>query len=264
MLCSLYLISITGTVTAQKQGYSVENYDLLNSVTVDGAWTNPSEWTDAEERQLDGDLDAIFRVKKITELRPFPPALLHQYYLIEFFDDTTSDVGDYLRICFAAAYGAEPAGGSSPQDDCYRWDYVGHGTSFSSYKGDGTAWAARSVRDVQIEDTIGTSPLSDTPHLIIEASIQIEVLLSGQIQPSGGEPPVWWIRIAVYDESNSGAGEQAWPSGSVDVPDDWGLMEFTNEVIPEFPTWIIIPLFVTVTLTVIIWRKRLTKNGTPI
>ena len=74
--------------------------------------------------------------------------------------------------------------------------------------------------------------------------------------------PELWIRVATFDESNAGAGVQAWPSGSVDVPDDWGLTIVTGEPIPEFPAWIILPLFVTATLAIIIGRKRLTKSGT--
>ncbi|GAI22783.1 unnamed protein product, partial [marine sediment metagenome] len=31
-------------------------------------------------------------------------------------------------------------------------------------------------------------------------------------------------------------------------------------VIPEFPSWILLPLFVTATMTAIIYRKRLTKE----
>ena len=253
----LCLMLMTGTVIAQKPGYVVNSGNVAYTVTTDGTLTNPSEWADTELYQLDGDLNAIFRTKRFREIVPSEYQPLHQYFLIEFLDDTTNDAGDYLQICLAAADDGLPVGGTSPQGDCYRWDYRGHGTELLFYEGDGTAWIERSDLDIAItiEDTIGTSPASDTPHLIIEVYIFGEWL----VNEAGGLNDQW-IRIAVYDESNAGAGVQAWPSGSVDVPDDWGKIDYTSDVLPEFPTWIIMPLFVTATLTVIIWRKRLTKK----
>ena len=44
-------------------------------------------------------------------------------------------------------------------------------------------------------------------------------------------------------------------------PYSWELYVNKNDI-PEFPTWIILTLFVSVTLTVLILRKRLTKSGT--
>ena len=38
----------------------------------------------------------------------------------------------------------------------------------------------------------------------------------------------------------------------------WGSWS-TSQVIPEFPSWIILPLFVAVTMTVMFYRKRLTQ-----
>jgi len=258
MVCSLCLASITGTVIAQKSGYAVENYHLLNDVTLDGTWTTPIEWADAEERQIDGDLNAIFRVKKIVEAVTAPPAPVTQYILIEFFDDTTNDAGDYLQICLAATFsvGTDLIGGTSPQDDCFKWDYVGHTeTGLSSYSGDGAAWIASTYGSIQIKDTLGTSPLSDTPHWIVEVRI---LGFDGYGQ---GSPR--WIRIAAYDESNAGAGVQAWPAGSADVPDDWGQLEMIPEFIPEFASWMILPMVAMASFAIIIVRKRLTKNGTP-
>ena len=44
--------------------------------------------------------------------------------------------------------------------------------------------------------------------------------------------------------------------------DFWLIKTDENGIIPEFPSWIIIPLFLTVTLVVIIYRKKLAKSGT--
>jgi hypothetical protein len=227
-LCSLALVMKTGTVMAQQEGYEVNDYVAITDVTMDGNWTTPDEWTDAEEKQLDGDLNVTFRLKYTTGY----PDWVNQYYLIEFFDDTTNDAEDYWQICYAASpelYGT-PIGGTTPQTDCLRFDFVGHddATGFTLYKGDGTAWVESTdytwPTDVEIAESFGTSPLSDTPHWIAE--IKIEHIIFA-IQPE------FWIRVAAYDTSNADAGVQAWPDSSVDVPDEWGLMNAIQEPIPE-------------------------------
>jgi len=257
MLCSLCLVSITATVSAQQTGYMVQEYRAMDELIVDGAWPAAYEWTDAEEKQLDGDLNAIFRIKNTFEL--IGGAIINHYILIEILDDTTNDAGDYIQICLAAAneVGGTPTGGTTPQTDCLRFDFVGHQASgFTFYRGDGSAWVENSASwgsDILIADSFGTSPNSATPHLIVEVKISAAAF---DIDPE------LWLRVAAYDESNSGAGVQAWPTGSVDVPNDWGLVVSLNEVIPEFASWMILPMLVTASLAIIIIRKRLTKSGT--
>ncbi len=258
MVCSLFLASITGIVLAQKAGYTLEHYRMETIPTIDGTWTTSFEWADANEKQLDGEIEAIFRSKYDFEL--ITSAIINHYFLIEVFGDTTDDSGDYLQICIAAAnqVGGVPTGGTTPQSDCTRFDYVGHSNSgFAFYRGDGSAWVESSAYswgpDVQIVDSFGTSPLSNTPHLIIEVKIAREAFSIN---------PEFWIRVATYDQSNSAEGVQAWPEGSRDNPNDWGLVDTVNETIPEFPAWIILPMFVMATLVIIIGRKRLTKSGT--
>ena len=239
------------------RGYIVQDYQAIDVPTVDGSWTYSFEWTDAEERQLDGSLNAIFRLKQ-------NPIFLgtdidQQYFLIEFLDDTTNDPGDYIQICYAATSGpGVPTGGTTPQTDSLRWDFVGHDVAgFTFYRGDGSAWVESSGYSwgtvILIADSFGTSPLSDTPHLIVEVMIS---------HPVYNVSPEFWIRVAAYDESNAGAGVQAWPTGSVDAPNDWGLMVVLNEPIPEFASWMILPMLVTASLAIIIVRRRLTKSRT--
>jgi hypothetical protein len=249
---------MTGIVLAQQAGYEIEDFEVTTEPTIDGTWGSPYEWADASEAQLDGNLDATFRLKHNNEL--ITGDIIYFYYLIEFFDDTTDDAEDYLQLCFAASdeSGGTPMGGTTPQTDCLRFDYVGHDASgLTVYRGDGTTWVEETGHtvgvDVLIVDSFGTSPLSDTTHLIVEVRISVAAF---DINPE------YWVRVAVYDDSNAGDGVQAWPQSSRDVPDEWGMVEVVDEVIPEFSAWIIVPMFVTATLTVIIYRKRLTKSGT--
>jgi hypothetical protein len=228
-LCILALVMKTGTVSAYQAGYEVNDYVGIAAVIMDGNWTTADEWTDAEEKQLDGDLNVTFRLKYISAA---DLSYVYQYYLIEFFDDTTDDAEDYWRICYAAStsFFGTPIGGTTPQTDCTRFDLVGHDVAagFKLYKGDGTTWVESTEytwgTNVEIAESFGTSPLSDTPHWIAEIVIEHVFFM---IQPE------FWIRVAAYDASNADAGVQAWPDSSVDVPDEWGLMNALQEPIPE-------------------------------
>jgi hypothetical protein len=257
VLTSLCLASITGIVFAQQAGYEIEDFEVTTEPTIDGAWGSPYEWADAAEAQLDGDLGAIFRLKHNNEL--ITGDIIYFYYLIEVLDDTTNDPEDYLQLCVAASEesGGSPMGGTAPQTDCLRFDYVGHDHSgLTVYRGDGSTWVEETGYnegvDILIVDSFDTSPLSETAHLIIEVRIAVAAF---DINPD------YWLRVAVYDESNSGDEVQDWPPSSRDVPDEWGLVEVIDDVIPEFSAWLIVPLFAAATLTVIVYRKKITKSG---
>jgi hypothetical protein len=253
---SLCFASITGLVLAQQAGYVVEDFEIMSEPTIDGAWSNSFEWDDAAEVQLDGSSNAIFRVKHDNEL--ITGDIIFYYFLIEVLDDNTNDPEDYLEICIASANqeGGTPIGGNTPQTDCHRFYLMGHDTSgFTLYNGDGSEWVEdtgyRWAIDISIANSFASSPLSGNTHLIYEAKIAAAAF---DINPE------YWIRVATYDES-SHEGVQAWPAGSKDVPNDWGLVETIGDPIPEFSSWLIIPLFATATLIVVITRKRLTKSG---
>jgi hypothetical protein len=254
-LCSLCLVINTGTVSAYKAGYSVDDYVATITPTMDGKWTTTDEWTDAQEVHLEGSLNAIFRLKYVSNY----PTSVNQYYLIEFFGDNTNDAGDYLQICYASAatFGGTPIGGTTPQTDCLRIDYVGHTqTGLALYKGTGTGWSPSADytwgTTIQIVDSISASPLDSTPHWIAEIMIEH---IHYNIQPE------FWIRVAVYDASRSAAGVQAWPASSVDVPNDWGLMNALQTVIPEtFPIGVMLVL----SSVAVIVGSRYFRKGTRI
>ena len=73
---------------------------------------------------------------------------------------------------------------------------------------------------------------------------------------------LWNIRIAAYDASNPEAGELAWPEGSdADVPEGWGLENYTSETIPEglsFGVLVLLSSAAVIVATVVL-RKR-SKN----
>jgi hypothetical protein len=222
------LLILTETVKAPpKPGYSVTDHQLTTTPTLDGQWTNSGEWDDCQEKELEGDLDGIFRLK--FEGANYPTSI-NQYWLIEFFNDTTTDGGDYFQICYAsgATVNTDPVGGTAPQTDCLKFEHIGHNSSsMTVYKGTGTAWGPGPAwtwpADIQVVGSVSSSPLEANPHWIYEIKIEH---IHFNIQPN------FWIYVAVYDASASST-IQSWPPGSSDVPNDWGLMTADNNPIPE-------------------------------
>jgi len=222
MLCSLLLMPTT-LVNAYYEGYTNVNYVAIETPVDDGNWTTPAEWTDtAVPTNLSDTFD--WREKWIQGTN------IIQHFMIEFFTDTTDDAGDYFQLC----YDRTANGGTTPQTDDVRIDWVGHTASgLTIYQGNGTGWEVLGGvswgSDIYIVDSISDSPSNSTAHWIIELWLNKDNP-AFDITGSNYQPG---LRIAVYDESNSAAGVQAWPPTSQDAPDDWGLEYGTTETIPE-------------------------------
>lgn len=260
MLAGLCFASLSGLVSGQKTGYVIQDFELVTEPTIDGTWTTTDEWTDAAEAQLDGDIDAIFRIKHSTEAGT--GNILYYYILVEVLDDSTNDPGDLTQICIVGAdeVGGTPDGAYLPQTNCIRFDYDGNDAGgFTCYRGNGATWSTQTgytwSTDVFMVNSFDTSPSSDTTHRIAELKISAEAF---DINPE------YWLRVAVFDESNPVEGVPSWPYGSRDNTNDWGKVEVSAEAIPEFPAWILLPMFATATLAVTFWRKRLTTSETKI
>jgi hypothetical protein len=251
-LCSL-LVMAAGTVEAYQAGYEITDYQLITTPTLDGQWTSSDEWTDTDEGQLEGDLNASFRLK--FEGGAFMEGSVPQYYIIEIFDDVTEDAGDYWQICYtyATTLNGAATGGTAPHTECLKFEYVGHDDSPSGltiYNGDGSGWVQNDTYTwpdhVEVVSSLSSSPLDSNPHVIYE--IKIEHLYFA-IQPE------FWIYVAVHDDSN-GSAVQSWPPGSSDVPDDWGLMTASNDPIPEALTVVTVILLSSVAVAVSFYCLR--------
>ncbi len=88
-----------------------------------------------------------------------------------------------------------------------------------------------------------------------------------------GISPYWWgppVSVSIWDDGKEGNywsdynGTDNNGNGIGDTPYILGENNQDNypfvNVIPEFPSWIILPLFLTATLAIIICKQRLTKN----
>jgi hypothetical protein len=240
------LLSIA-LVSAYQAGYENTNYAAITAPVTDGKWTTTDEWLDA---MVPPNLPTTFHWReKWTQ-----PSDIIQHFIVEAFTDSTNDTGDYLQFC----YDRSANGGSAPQTDDIRLDYVGHnGSGLTLYQGNGTGWAKWTGWDasyVAVVETISSSPLNSNPHWIYEFWVdksKAEFDISG-----AGYAP--WIRVAVYDASNATAGVQSWPPSSVDVPSNWGLETGTTSSIPESLTIVSVVLLSSVAVVVSFYllRKR--------
>jgi hypothetical protein len=153
----------------------------------------------------------------------FDPLTVITNFIIEFLTDNTNDTGDYWQMCVDS----DLDGGTAPQPNDFKIEVVGHG-DVVVYEGDGSDWVAvtPSAGAITFAESISESPTSSTSHWIAEFTFVKTALV-----PNMGE--YWAFRLAVFDESNSGAGVQAWPPTDPDVPDGYGYQDYSSEPIPE-------------------------------
>jgi len=242
VFCSVLLTS-PGTVMGSYLNYSHLTYTLLDPVTLDAKWTTPTEWTDTTLTTFGNTSNAIFRSK--WELASMDPIAVNQYIIIEILNDNTDDPTDYWQLCFDG----DESGGTAPQTGDIRIDITGH-TTLTAYGGSGTGWTPTSAPSTfRWNNSMNTSPTSATNHWICEIIID---------KVNFGIGADYWLRIAYFDASNAAAGVQAWPPTSRDVPNDWGDIPYSSEVIPESLSFAVVVLLSSVALIVgsVYLRKR--------
>ncbi|MCW4002835.1 MAG: hypothetical protein NWE95_02855 [Candidatus Bathyarchaeota archaeon] len=219
-LIAVCLLTLAGTVNAVQAGYTHTCYSQTNAVTVDGAWTSPTEWVDAQSTSFG--TNAAFRTKYEFQMEG-SSFLIYLAILVES-TDATNDAGDYLQICFDGSTEMIYDGGTAPQTNDWKLEIMGHGTP-TWYKGTGTGWvAATAPSTVQINSTLASSPTIATNHYIYEIRFEKQAV---------GVPAQFAMRVAVNDARAGGSGLQAWPPTSPDVPNQWGDVPYSTDPIPE-------------------------------
>ncbi len=240
--CGLLLVNV-GIISAAEPGYERISYSTQLVPTVDGAWTSPDEWTD-------GDITMISEDAEFRSTWDFADAVMTRF-LVEFFSDDTTDAGDYWQMCIDG----DQSGGSAPQAGDFRIDIVGHDT-LTVYEGDGVGWTeiTPDPTDIEWDNSISDSPTNSTPHWILEIMISKNagVVTMGIL---------WNFRLAVYDESST-AGVLAWPPTDQDVPDGYGIENYSPDAIPEgFGIAVIVMLSSAAVVVGFYLRKRPRKES---
>jgi hypothetical protein len=231
MLCSLMVLISVGTTMAAEPGYERISYATIVLPTIDGAWTSEDEWTD-------GDVTMIGEDVAFRSTWDSVDSVVMTRWIVEFFSDTTDDPGDLWQFCIDN----QQWGGTSPVGN--KFEITGH-TELVWYQGmgDGSDWAEVELDASEIEwaNSLSASPTNSTPHWILEFQIPKN---SGTVQMG----ILWNFLLQAYDASNPEF--KAWPPTDPDVPDGWGIENYSGEPIPEGLTFGVMVLLSSVTVLV--------------
>ena len=240
-LCSLLVLTVAGTAMAAEPGYERISYLTQVIPTIDGIWTSDDEWTDGEVTWIG--TDVAFRSTLDSGITR---------WLVEFYSDTTDDPGDFFRFCIDWGQ----SGGSSPAG--WKFEITGH-TDLTWYvgMGDGSDWAEYTIDESEIDwaNSLSASPTNSTPHWILEFQMSKN---SGSIQMHD----VWNFLLEVFDASNPVF--LAWPPTDPNVPDEWGMENYSAEPIPEGLTFGVMVLLSSISMLVgykyFVKRKKTKHN----
>jgi len=236
MLCSLLLI---GIAKAGNSAYSLTEYQWDAVATIDGKWTTTDEWTDGPVMTMSNNASFTYNMDFATYTIQ---------WLVEIFNDTTTDAGDYWQICLDPDNG----GGTTPKTDDFMIEIQGHNT-LKVYKGTGTGWTevAPAAGELTWANSIDVSPWGSTPHWILEISEADKT--TGTIQTP--QPPNG-MRVAAYDASSSTQSSWA-PNSDEDIPDQWGVIaDFSQTPIPEGFSLLLVVLLSSVALVASFYLLR--------
>jgi len=229
MLCGLLLITV-GATMATETDYERTSYPTQVTPTIDGQWTSPDEWTDGAETWIGTDI--VFRSTWDGDMTR---------WLVEFLTDTTNNPGDYLQFCIDP----QQWGGSEPElGHHFMLQITGHTelTRYTVNNGEWYYWEGSTLA-VEWAASLSTSPTSSTPHWIYELQID-----RASATLSWGDP--WNFLLGVFDASNPGDGLQSWPPTDPDVPDEYGIENYSVELIPEGLTFAVMALLTTFSMLV--------------
>lgn len=244
MLCGLLLLTTIGTAMAGNPDYTCMEYGAIGTTTIDGHWSEPLEWYDGPELEMNGGSAlAVYNIDFNTYA---------MQWCVEFFTDTTDDAEDYWQICIDDSN----TGGSAPQSDDYKIEIVGH-TDLTFYQGNGQGWDEITPDDGEITwaNMLDGSPRNTTAHWILELAVIKTTRVATNAPPTG-------MRVACYDANTSTLA--AWAPGSdADVPDEWGLVDgYSMDAIPESLNFAVMVSLSSVSLLVgsLYLRKRSKKQ----
>ena len=234
LLCSLILITVGPTIIVA-QDYERFSRPTQVIPTIDGEWTTDDEWTDGEFTWIGTDV-------AFTSTWDSQGSDVYTRWIVEFITDTTDDPGDFWLF----SIDADQSGGSEPIG-VRRFDITGH-TDLVWYMGGGglggEGWVDATEQDptaVTWANSFSASPTSDTPHWILEFQ-----KIKG-VQPSMGI--LWNFLLQVYDANTHEV--YTWPpNANLDIPEEYGIENYSTEAIPEGLTFAVMALLTTVSMLV--------------
>ena len=227
-------------------------YPLQYPVNLDGRYTNQNEWSDVVEMPLDVGISgtgAYFSAKYDSS---------YLYTMWDFIEcrtpfsgnDTASENDVYMYL--------NPTNKPSETVDPSMWRILvasgyGVGAYFSrgTSDGDWTSWSRERTSEINVDSRYQytSSPHSPLTHWIVE----IRFALSGALKKVVAEGRMG-VTINFYDGFNDVRG--GYPhSWRYKDPSTWASLEFSQEVVPEFPA-VALPLVTSILLIFSLAKPR--------
>jgi hypothetical protein len=233
-LCSLLLVNAATVKASTTSGFVRVDYPTQVTPTIDGAWDPADEWSDTNWTVIGEDV-AFGSTWDFTEN-------VYSRWFIDFFADETDDPGDYFEMCIDW----NNAGGATLGDTTSYRIHIEDGV-FTLYQGEDSDWTeitpSDDPADLEWATAINTSPNGTSAHRIWEMNILKNA-------GTGLADMYWGVRVAVYDETADAL--FVWPPDSAsDVPDEWGMQDYTSDPwIPESFSIVIVVLLSSVAVAV--------------
>jgi hypothetical protein len=221
---------------------------LKNSVTIDGKWTYPDEWTDGASYSA-----GTYGWLVIKDDSRF------LYVLVDVTADRSATASDFAWI----VWDQKNDGGSKPKSDDFNLllGYVNK-TSYTSSiaQGTGTDWAtptlASSLGILSASSADAThDPYSETSHLAYEFQVPRSILDNSTVITSIGfsagahdEPSGNWISFPLETRGDYYM-----------IPDTWGQLTFSLPV-PEFPNPLVM-IFASIAAVLFVCRQKQKKTN---
>jgi hypothetical protein len=230
-MLSLFALALAGSVSAYNAAYTHIMYQSSAVPVIDGTYIVDADWI-ASGREDFGD-GAAFHDQWVMS-----PNI---YCLIVEVTDNTDDADDKLTICFdgtSAGGETEPDGGATPTQYDKKLEVTGHGGSATIqwFVGDGSGWVAAtaSAELMDLAQSLTTTPTIEAEHYCYEMNIDFHG------DTSLGSPLVGysWAQFVSYYDEDTGETQQwppadADPAGSPDVPDSWGVIQYSTDANPD-------------------------------
>jgi hypothetical protein len=163
-LCSLLVINAGTVKGATGSGYERTDTptNTENPNTVDGQWNPAEEWYDAN---FTGTNATIIDFGSTWDMGT---TYVTSRWIVEFFNDNTTDAGDYWEICTDS----DNAGGSEPGATHFKIRIDGHDT-LTVYQGNAGSWdeITPEADELLWNNSITTTPWSSDPHWVLEIDI---------------------------------------------------------------------------------------------
>lgn len=243
LLAVLMLQSITSA--RAYEGSQITSPVLSKTVTIDGKWTTPDEWSDAVVATMvyGGTSPSV---SNGTAYLYAKHDANNFYFLIDFVSATSLDaVNDAAAIQIDSLHN----GGNTPQTDDRRFDstYPSGGTM---WVGTGTGWNRNNPlpSGVQMAMSIGSSTNLAQPHEISEFQIPFSIF--------PGMQSVIGFAATAYTSSML----SIWPHLYYrDIPNTWGELTISPNPVPEFASiWLVVAA--SILAVGIIRRKKLSER----